>query len=144
MLVVMLSGCMLPRSTSISSGLQAGSLGAAAFQSGSSSKVNCKASSLLFNPSRHTARSSCFNSLCICSWWSQPWTSALCVPSIIALTYPSLDRGAWDMASFSHTKAYGQSVLSSTSSTSLWATSSTVWKQAWRGCAHTVVRPKIL
>ena len=45
MVVVMLSGCTLLKSTSINCGSQVDSLGVAASQRGSSWKVNCKASS---------------------------------------------------------------------------------------------------
>ena len=65
-------------------------------------------------------------------------------PSIMVLTSHLFDRGTWDMASFSHMKAYGQSTLSSASSTSLWAASPRVCKQAWWGCAQILVRPKTL
>ena len=70
--VVVLTGCRLLRSMSISCGLWAGSLGVPASKRGSSSKVNCKASSSPFKPSRHTTLSLCCNSLWICSWWSYP------------------------------------------------------------------------
>ena len=66
------------------------------------------------------------------------------VPCVMVLMCPLINRDAWDMASLSHMKAYGQSTLSSASSTSLWATSSRELKQAWWGCAHTAMRPKIL
>ena len=64
--------------------------------------------------------------------------------SIMALMCPSFDRGTWDMVSFSHMKAYGQSMLLSATSTSLQASSSRVWKWAWQGCPHTAARPKTL
>ena len=101
-----LSGCMLLRSTSISCGLWVGSPGSAMSQRGSLWKVNYKASSLLFKPSRHTTMSLCCNSLCICSWWSQPQATMLGMPSVIVLMCPSLNRATWKRASFSQTKAY--------------------------------------
>ena len=66
------------------------------------------------------------------------------VPPVIAPMCPLLNRGTWDMVSFSHMKAYGQSGPSSTNKTSLWATSSRVWRQAWQGCTHMVVMPNTL
>ena len=87
-----LSCSQAARSTSISCGSWAGLPGAAAFQSGSSWKVNCKTSSSLFKPSGHTTTSLCCNSLHICSWWSWPWVSMLGIPSIMVLTCPLLDR----------------------------------------------------
>ena len=144
MTVVMLLDCMLLRSISIHCSLWVGLPGAAVSQRGSSWKVNCKASCLLFKPSGHTTMSLCCNSLHICNWWSQPWASGPCMPSIMVLTCPLHNRGTWDTAVSSHTKVYGQSMLSSASSTNFLAASCRVWKQAWWGCAHTAVRPKIL
>ena len=46
----------------------------------------------------------CYNSLHICSWWSQPWTSVLGTPAVMALMCPSLDRSTWDRASSSQTR----------------------------------------
>ena len=54
----------------------------------------------------------------------------------------SLNRGAWDRASFSQTKAYAQSALSSTSNKSLKAASARVGYWAWWGCTHMVTGPK--
>ena len=130
MAVVTLSGCMLPRSSSISCGPQAGLSGVAASQRGSSWKVNCKASNSPIKPSGHITMSLCCNSLHICSWWSWPWVSMPGAPSIIMLMCPLLNRGAWDRASFSQMKVYAKSTLSSTSSKSLWAASARVGYQA--------------
>ena len=104
--VVMPSGCMLLKSTAINWGSLAGLPGVAAFQRGSYRKVNCKASSSPSKPSRHTTMLLCCNSLHICNWWSQPWVSTQGAPCIMVLVCPSLDRGTWDRASFSWTKAY--------------------------------------
>ena len=51
MVDIMPSGCMLPRSTTITCGLQAGLLGVTVSQRGSSLKVNCEASIWLLSPS---------------------------------------------------------------------------------------------
>ena len=107
-------------------------------------KVNCRASKSPFKPSRHTTFYPCCNSLHICSWWSQPWASALDALSIMVLTCPLSDRSTWDTASFSHMKVCSQSSLMSTSSMSLQAISDRVGKWAWCGCAHTTVRPNTL
>ena len=48
--------------------------------------------------------------------------------SVIVLTCPLLDKGAWDTLSFIYTKVCGQSGPSSANYRSLWATSSRVWR----------------
>ena len=121
MAVVTPSGCKWLRSTSRSCSSQKGSLGTAASQRGSSRKVNCRASSSLFRSLGHTILPLYCSSLQTCSWWSQPQASVLGMPSFIALMCPMFNRGTWDMVSFNLTKVYGQSVLLSASSTSLWA-----------------------
>ena len=62
----------------------------------------------------------------------------------MVLACPSSDKGKRDTASFSHTKAYDQSLFMSASSTSLQAASSGVGKEAWQECTHTAVRPNTL
>ena len=111
MVAVMLLDCMPLRSTTISCSLQAGLLGAAAFQRGCSLKVNCKASisNLLGTPPGSCA----FNSLHTCNWWRQPWAFTEGVPSIMVLMWPLLNRGALDRVLFNWMMAYTKSVVPS-------------------------------
>ena len=119
MAVVIPSGYTWLRFTSRSCGSQKGSPGEATSQRGSSGKVNCRASSSLFKPLGNNTLSPCCSSLHTCSWLHQLQVSALGMLSVMALMCPSFDRGTWETVSFSCTKAYDQSVLSSASSMSL-------------------------
>ena len=140
----MASGCTLLRSTSRNCGSWKGLAEVAVSQRGSSGKVKCRVSSSPFKPSGHTTLPLCCNSLQMYGWWSWPQSSILGVPSIMVLMWPTSARGTWDMVSFNLTKVYGQSILLSTSSTTLWVAPSRGWKQAWHGCTYMATRPKIL
>ena len=89
-------GCMLLRSTAISCSLLAGSLGVAASQRENSLKVNWEASIWLLDtlPGPYTVAAYAHG-----RWWGLLWGSVEGVPSIMALMWPMLDRGARDRTS---------------------------------------------
>ena len=79
----------LPRSNSRGGVSHVGSSMVAAFQSGSSSKVNCMALSSSFSPSGYTTQLSCYSNFHTCNWWSQPQAfvlGTLCHSADMSLT----------------------------------------------------------
>ena len=112
------SGSVLLRSTSIIGGYQVASSVLAAFQSSGSLKLKRSGLRLPFSPSGHTTPPPHCSILHTCNWCRQPQALLLGKPLVMMPMCPSLDKGAWTMASFILAWACGQLVPLSASNIS--------------------------
>ena len=100
--VLVASGSVLLRSTSIRGDSWVGSSVLAAFESSNSLNLNSRASRPPFSPSGPTNQPPHCNRFCTCKWSGWPQAFFLGMPSVITPMCPSLGKGAWATVSFIH------------------------------------------
>ena len=142
--VLIASGGIQHKTTSIMAGFWVASPVVATSQSGSFAKQKIIASSPTFSPPGQTTHFPHCSSFHACSWWRKLQGFLWGLPSIRTLRCALLDSGVCRTASFMWMKVYGQSGPLLASKTRHWATSNRDTRRTWQGCTHTATRLKIL
>ena len=142
--VLIASGFVPQRSTSIMEGPLVASRAVVAFQSSSSLRSNTKASSPTFSPPGQTTCFPHYSNVHACNWWRRQQAFLWGLPSIRTPRCPSLDSGMCNTVSFIQMKAYGQSRPLSASKIRCQAASTRDTRHTWWACTQTAIRLKIL